>query len=122
MAVWLLIYNRLWDRPDDHHTPAEAVIYNVSTAVTLLLGVACMYGLLHVSALAVSALIIGPGYLQSQLHHRIGFGDYATVAWLAGSIAVVTTSPAPCSHCVAKVAQGLSTIFSQPSCLCLKMS
>jgi uncharacterized protein YggT (Ycf19 family) len=89
MAVWLLIYNHLWDRPDDHHTPAEAVIYNLSTAVTLLLGVACMYGLLYVSALAVSALIIGPGYLQSQLHHRIGFGDYATIVWLASSIGVV---------------------------------
>jgi hypothetical protein len=89
MAVWLLIYNHLWDRPDDHHTPAEAVIYNVSTAVTLLLGVVCMYGLLYVSALAVSALIIGPGYLQSQLHHRIGFGDYAAVVWLASSIGVV---------------------------------
>jgi hypothetical protein len=89
MAVWLLIYNHLWERPDDHHTPAEAVIYNLSTAVTLLLGVACMYGLLYVSALAVSALIIGPGYLQSQLHHRIGLGDYATLVWLASSIGVV---------------------------------
>jgi hypothetical protein len=89
MAVWLLIYNHLWERPDDHHTPAEAVIYNLSTAVTLALGVACMYGLLFVSALAVSALVIGPGYLQSQLHHRIGFGDYATVVWLASSIGVV---------------------------------
>ncbi len=48
-----------------------------------------MYGLLYVSALGVSALVIGPGYLQSQLHHRIGFDDYATVVWLASSIGVV---------------------------------
>ena len=89
MAVWLLIYNHLWERPDGHHSPAEAVIYNLSTAVTLLLGVACMYGLLYLSALAVSAVIIGPGYLQSQLHHRIGVGDYAAVVWLASSIGVV---------------------------------
>ena len=89
MTVWLLIYNHLWERPDDHHTPAEAVIYNMSTAVTLLLGVACMYGLLYVAALAVSALVIGPGYLESQLHHQIGFRDYATLVWLASSIGVV---------------------------------
>jgi hypothetical protein len=89
MTVWLLFYNHLWERPDDHHTPTEAVLYNASTAVTLLLGVACMYGLLYVAALAVSALVIGPGYLQSQLHHPIGFGDYATLAWLASSIGVV---------------------------------
>jgi hypothetical protein len=89
MALWLLIYNHLWERPDDHHTPAEVVIYNLSTAVTLLLGVACMYGLLYVAALAVSALVIDPGYLQSQLHHRVGFGDYAALAWLASSIGVV---------------------------------
>jgi hypothetical protein len=89
MAVWLLIYNHLWERPDDHHTPAEAVIYNVSTAVTLLLGVACMYGLLYLAALAVSALVIDPGYLESQVHHRVGWEDYATVVWLASSIGVV---------------------------------
>jgi hypothetical protein len=89
MTVWLVIYNHLWERPDDHHTPAEAVIYNMSTAVTLLLGVACMYGLLYVAALAVSALVIGPGYLESQLHHQIGFRDYATLVWLASSIGVV---------------------------------
>jgi hypothetical protein len=89
MAVWLLIYNHLWERPDDLHPPAEAVIYNLSTAVTLLLGVACMYGLLFVAALSVSALVIDPGYLQSQLRHRIGFGDYATLVWLASSIGVV---------------------------------
>src|SRR6202020_1269123 len=71
LAVWLLVYNHLWERPDDHLTPAEAIIYNLSTAVTLALGVACMYGLLFVSALAVSALGIGPGDLQSQLPHRI---------------------------------------------------
>jgi uncharacterized protein YggT (Ycf19 family) len=89
MTVWLLIYNHLWERPDDHHTPAEAVIYNMSTAVTLLLGVACMYGLLYVAALAVAALVISPGYLQSQLHHPVGFRDYATLVWLASSIGVV---------------------------------
>jgi hypothetical protein len=89
MAVWLLIYNHLWERPDDLHPPGEAVIYNLSTAVTLLLGVACMYGLLYVAALSVSALVIDPGYLQSQLHHHVDPGDYATMVWLASSIGVV---------------------------------
>jgi hypothetical protein len=89
MAVWLLVCNHLWERPDDLHPPGEAVIYNLSTAVTLLLGVACMYGLLYVAALSVSVLVIDPGYLRSQLHHHVGPGDYATVVWLASSIGVV---------------------------------
>jgi hypothetical protein len=89
MAVWLLIYNHLWERPDGHHTPAETAIYNLSTAVTLLLGVACMYGLLYIAALSIAALVIDPGYLQSQLHHRVGPADYATLVWLASSIGVV---------------------------------
>ena len=38
---------------------------------------------------SLSALVIGPGYLQSQLHHRIGWEDYATLVWLASSIGVV---------------------------------
>ena len=89
MVVWLMIYNHLWERPIGQHTRAETVIYNVSTAVTLLLGVACMYGILYVVALAVAALVMDAGYLQSQLHHPVGIRDYATLVWLASSIGVV---------------------------------
>ena len=89
MALWLMICNHLWERPEDRHAPAEAVIYNVSTAVTLLLGVACMYGILYVVALAVAAMVMDAGYLQSQLHHPVGIGDYARLVWLASSIGVV---------------------------------
>jgi hypothetical protein len=89
MAGWLLTYNHMWEPSAGHLTPAEALLYNASTAVTLLLGVACMYGILYVISLAAAMLVLDDGYLRSQLGHPIGFADYATLVWLASSIGVV---------------------------------
>jgi hypothetical protein len=89
MAGWLVVYNHLWERSAAHHTPVEAVLYNASTALTLLLGVAFMYGILYVLALAVASMVIDAGYLSSQLGHPVGIGDYCTLVWLASSMGVV---------------------------------
>jgi hypothetical protein len=89
MGGWLLVYNHLWERPTAHHTPIEAVLYNASTALTLLLGVAFMYGILYVLALVAAAMVIDAGYLRSQLGHPVGIVDYCTLVWLASSIGVV---------------------------------
>jgi hypothetical protein len=89
MAAWLLVYNHLWEPPAGHRTPAEAVLYNLSTAVTLVIGVACMYGILFVLALLAALVVIDTSFLHSQLGHPVGIRDYATIVWLASSIGVV---------------------------------
>ncbi|HEY1914170.1 MAG TPA: hypothetical protein VGH27_01215 [Streptosporangiaceae bacterium] len=88
LAGWLLVYNHMWEPPAGHRTPAEAMIYNASTAVTLMVGVACMYGILYAISLAAALLVLDDGYLSSQLGRPVGFGDYATLVWLASSIGV----------------------------------
>jgi hypothetical protein len=88
IAGWLLAYNHLWDPPGGHHTPAEAVLYNAATVLTLLLGVACMYGILYLLASGLAALVIDAGYLRSQIGHRAGIATYATLAWFATSMGV----------------------------------
>ncbi len=42
MVVWLMVYNHLWDRPSETAERRKALMYNVSTATTLAIGVACM--------------------------------------------------------------------------------
>lgn len=89
MATWLLVYNHLWEPPAGHHTPAEAALYNMSTVLTLLMGVACMYAILYVLALAAAAVVIDAAYMQSKLSHPAGAADYATIVWLASSMGIV---------------------------------
>ncbi|MEV5719078.1 hypothetical protein AB0L41_34765 [Amycolatopsis mediterranei] len=43
MSGWLMVHNRLWDSPSGHDERQKALLYNASTALTLSIGVACMY-------------------------------------------------------------------------------
>jgi hypothetical protein len=89
MVGWLLFYNHLWDAPHGRRSPQDTVLYNASTLATLTLSVTCMYALLYVLTLLAALVVIDTGFLQSQLGHRAGFGDYATLAWLACSMGIV---------------------------------
>lgn len=89
MVVWLVVHNHLWDRPSGHARPGQAVLYNLSTMLTLIIGVTCMYAMLYVLALLAAAAVIDAGYLKSELGHPVGIGDYATLVWMSCSMGIV---------------------------------
>jgi hypothetical protein len=89
MAVWLVVYNHLWDRPSGADERRKAVMYNVSTVLTLAAGVACMYVILFVLALLAAAVLIDSGYLGQTLGHPAGVGSYLNLVWLASSVGIV---------------------------------
>jgi signal transduction histidine kinase len=89
MILWLLLYNRLWERPSHPGERKKALLYNVSTVLTLAIAVVCMYAILYVVALVAALAIIDGSYLSSRLGHPGGFASFATIAWLASSIGVV---------------------------------
>lgn len=86
MIVWLMSYNRLWERPHDLDQRRNAVLYNSATVLTLAVGIGFMYivlfGLVFVGALTV----IPPSYLEATLHHTVTWRDYAELAWLSSSL------------------------------------
>src|SRR4051812_18116681 len=43
LTTWLIVDHELWERPSDAQAKALARLYNTTTAVTLLLGVLCLY-------------------------------------------------------------------------------
>jgi hypothetical protein len=88
MALWLLYYNHLWDRPADRTEREKAVLDNAATLTTLLIGVLCMYVILYVITLGASLVVIDSGYLSRQLGHTAGFAGYATITWLACSVGI----------------------------------
>jgi hypothetical protein len=69
MATWLLTYNRLWERPAEPAEREKALLYNLSTVLTLSIGVACMYAILFVLTLLAAAALIDSGFLQVTLRH-----------------------------------------------------
>ncbi|GLY38281.1 hypothetical protein Amsp01_043050 [Amycolatopsis sp. NBRC 101858] len=89
MAGWLMVYNHLWDRPSQAAERRKAVLYNVSTAATLAIGVACMYAILYVVALLAAAVVIDSGYFAQALGHPVGVGSYLNLVWLCSSVGIV---------------------------------
>jgi hypothetical protein len=89
MTVWLIVYNHLWDRPSEAADRRKALMYNVSTATTLAIGVACMYAILFVLALLAAIVLIDSDYLAQTLGHPVGVGSYLDVVWLGSSIGIV---------------------------------
>ena len=89
MATWLITYNHLWDRADDRDARAKAVLYNAATAITIVIGVTCMYVLLYLAGLLAALALIDPGYFSSELHQPASFGAYLKLVWLASSVGIV---------------------------------
>jgi hypothetical protein len=89
MVTWLLLYNRLWEKPSRRNEREKAFLYNVSTLVTLTIGVACMYVILYVVALVAAFAVIDGSFLSSRLGHPSGLTSYTTIVWLACSVGIV---------------------------------
>ncbi|TQM13428.1 hypothetical protein FB558_0170 [Pseudonocardia kunmingensis] len=89
MTVWIIAYNRLWERPPDPTDRAKSALYNASTLLTILIGVACMNVLLFTVMLVAAAALIDPGYLADTLRRPVGPGGYLKLVWLGSSIGIV---------------------------------
>ncbi|OLR94742.1 hypothetical protein [Actinokineospora bangkokensis] len=89
MTAWLVVYNRLRDRPRDAAERRKAVLYNISTATTLAIGVACMYAILFVLSLLGAAVLINSDYFAQTLGHPVGAGSYLNLVWLCTSVGIV---------------------------------
>lgn len=86
MLGWLIIHNDLWQREEELPTGGSPTIYNVSTVVTVAIGVLCTYAVLLGLTLLGALTIIPSSYMASTLGHEVGFGDYVTLAWFVSSM------------------------------------
>jgi hypothetical protein len=89
MVVWLIVVHDLWERPADRAGREQAGLFNLVTAVSLALGVACLYALLFVLTFIAGAVLIESGVMEKNLGHAVGIGTYLTLAWLVSSLATV---------------------------------
>lgn len=89
MIFWLIVYNNLWDRRAGRHARRRAVLYNVSTVLTLTVGVACMYLVLFAVILVGALAVISSAYLHQTLGHSVSPTDYASLVWLSCSMGTI---------------------------------
>ena len=89
MSGWLMVHNRLWDSPSGHLERRKALLYNTSTALTLSIGVACMYAILFALSLLASIVLIEGTYFGQVLGHPAGPASYLKLVWLSTSVGIV---------------------------------
>lgn len=90
VVLWLTLANRLWDRPNTVGGRKEALMYNASTVVTLLVSVTSLYLLLFGGILGVGLLLIEPAFMAQNIgEDQATFANYVDVAWLSASMGVV---------------------------------
>jgi uncharacterized membrane protein len=89
MILWLIIDHGLWERPKSSEERDRSVLYNISTVVTLFIGVIVLHMALFCLLLFTACLTLPPELLAGTLGHGVNFSDYLTLAWLLASIATI---------------------------------
>lgn len=86
LTLWLLLHNRLWERPQGNRRRERMVIYNAATVLTVGFAATAMYLLLFLALLAGALIVIDQEYLAYQLRHDVSLAEYVNLAWLASSL------------------------------------
>jgi hypothetical protein len=91
VVVWLVVDADLWDRPDDDSAQARerSRLYNASTVLTLLAGVALCYLALYAVNLAWALFVLDPGVMGGYLQTSFGYADLVVLSWFVASAATV---------------------------------
>ncbi|MDJ0315476.1 hypothetical protein [Arthrobacter sp. H35-D1] len=89
IGSWLVLHNKLWERPHGVRQKEKRVLYNLATLLTLLLAMLLMYVALFLIILAGALIIIDPAFLAMQLDGDVGFREYVNLSWLSASLGIV---------------------------------
>jgi hypothetical protein len=89
LVAWLIVDHELWERPEGRQARDRAVLYNVATAITLILGVVCLYAVVLGMLAGAVALVLDPGVLGAVLGRPPRWTDYAGVVAFTSSASMV---------------------------------
>jgi hypothetical protein len=79
----------LWERVPDPRVRGQVVLFNVTTALTVAIGILCLYLVLFALIFGAAELLIRPSVFASALGHAAHTSDYLALAWFAASFSTV---------------------------------
>jgi hypothetical protein len=91
ISASLIVAHRLWERrySPRPETQARVVLFNLTTAISVMLGVLTLYLALFIINMVASAVLITPHVLERQLGHPADVSTYVRLAWLVTSLATL---------------------------------
>jgi hypothetical protein len=89
IAAALIAGAGLWEHPAGPRAREQAVLFNIATTATVLIGIGVFYVGLFAVALPAAALLVTPDALAHALGHHAGVGTYVRLAWFACSLATL---------------------------------
>ena len=87
--VAVMVAHELWERAPDPRARAQVLLFNVTTVLTVTIGIASLYAALFVLVLAVAVLVITAPVLADALGRDTSARDYVMLAWFTASFATV---------------------------------
>jgi uncharacterized membrane protein len=93
----VIVAHELWERAPDTRTRAQVLLFNVTTVLTVTIGIAALYAALFALVLAGAVLVIAAPVFAHALGRDTSPRDYVTLAWFAASFATVPAHSARCS-------------------------
>jgi hypothetical protein len=91
VVAWLVIDGELWDHPDGNTEQARerSRLYNISTVLTLTIGVLICYLALYLVNLAWALFVLDPAVMGGYLHASRSYGDLFVLTWFVASAATL---------------------------------
>ncbi len=89
VVVFLILVHGLWRRRPAGAGREQAILFNVATTLTLIIGVASLYCALFVIALGAGELMLDHRVVSESIGGHASFATYLRIAWMTSSLATV---------------------------------
>jgi hypothetical protein len=88
-ALAVISAHGLWERAPDPRVRGQVVLFNLTTTLTVAIGIATLYCVLFLLVLGVEGLTIRPSVFARTVGDPVGFTDYVALAWFVASLGTI---------------------------------
>lgn len=88
-VVTLVATANLWERSADPRARQQVVLFNLTTVLTLAIGIVSLYVALAALTGVGALVLVPPSVLSAAVDHEVSFADYMRLAWVATSLGVL---------------------------------
>ena len=87
--VAVIVAHELWEHARDPRVRAQVLLFNVTTVLTVTIGIASLYAALLILIFAGASLVLSGPVLAEALGRETSTRDYISLAWFAASFGTI---------------------------------